>query len=446
MPIEHWMVFGTFAEQRHFEYPAPGTYNGVIINANMAAHAPEGLAAFLLERTAGMKYIIDPLTHAFQHDTFAVMDKEGNLKSSIEGLALAYGEPVKSRVGKTPLQPKHLSNRDALRDFVKCCLEFQSSQLKERMAVSKVAKYLDTTTEFHPYALVAPYFYLTESTLDDWLPLNIRAAKVAIELNVSSASKRFVSVVVSQGILTNPKARDKVIAAYAGLDVDGCLLWVDALDEQSAGGAELSGMLALARGLRKGGARDVLNVHGGYFSILAAGALGSGALTGVAHGPEFGEYREVVPVGGGIPIARYYIPLLHARVRYRDALRIFRAAGSLQNANAFHSQVCNCDECVSAIEGDPANFQRFGDGTVKSVRRRYGIVRIEFPTTETKLHCLRHYLQRKKREYDAAQGASKKTLLGNLEDGENAYKDLAGLDAVAHLRLWRSVLSEADKA
>jgi hypothetical protein len=446
MPVEHWMVFGTFAEQRHFEYPAPGTYSGVIINANMAAHAPEGLAAFLLERTAGMKYIIDPLTHAFQHDTFAVMDKEGHLKSSIEGLALAYNEPVAPLVGRSPLQPKHLSRPDVFEGFVRRCLDFQAHQLKERMEESKVAKYLGDTTEFHPYALVAPYFYLTESTLEDWLPVNVRAARFANDLNDRSRSKRFVSVVVSQGVVTSLRARNKVIAAYSDLDIDGCLLWVDALDEQAAGGAELEGILSLAKGLRQGGVRDVLNMHGGYFSILAAGSLGNGALTGVAHGPEFGEYREVVPVGGGIPIARYYIPLLHARVRYRDALRIFRTAGWLNSAAAFHEAVCNCDECRDAIDGDAANFQRFGDGTVKSVRRRHGIVRIEFPTTETKLRCLRHYLQRKKHEYDATQAADRDSLLRNLQDGEDRYKELAGLDAVAHLRLWRSVLSAEDEA
>ncbi|MBE3037701.1 MAG: hypothetical protein IMZ62_02650, partial [Chloroflexi bacterium] len=439
MPIEHWMVFGTFAEQRHFEYPAAGTYSGVIINANMAAHAPGGLAAFLLDRTAGMPYIVDPLTHAFQHDAFAVMNKDGGLKSSIAGLAAEYGEPVASKVGRKPLQPRDLADPRMLEGFVERCLRFQSRQLKARMEASKDAKYLDVheSAEFRPFALVAPYFYLTESTLADWLPVNVSAARIANALSDSSPSRRFVSVVVSQGILTSRRAREKVVAAYAELDVDGCLLWVDALDEQAAGSAELRGLLALAKGLGKNGKRKVLNLHGGYFSVLAAGAPGGGAFTGVAHGPEFGEHREVVPVGGGIPIARYYIPRLHARVRYRDALRMFRTAGWLDSAAEFHGAVCDCDECVATIEGAPDNFQRFGDGTVKSVRRRHGIVRIEFPTTDAKLRCLKHYLQRKRREYVAAAKAPKGTLLDLLKTDAAEYEDLAGLDAVAHLRLWR---------
>ncbi|MCD4823061.1 MAG: hypothetical protein K8S55_00500 [Phycisphaerae bacterium] len=447
MSIEHWMVFGTFAEQRHFEYPAKGTYDGVVINANMAAHAPGGLAAFLLEKTAGMQYIIDPLTHAFQHGCKAILNKEGEPKSSIRRLAEIYGEPVASNVGKIPINPEHFSDEKVLRKFVRQCLDFQSNQLKEQMVKSKVAKYLDDDKrEFHPYALVAPYFYLTESTLDDWLPKNLDAALIASELTDSSKSLRFASIVVSQGIVTDTEARRRIIEGYSKLDIDGFLFWVDALDEQTASKTELRGLLALASGLRKNGERFVLNLHGGYFSILAAGALGNGVLTGVAHGPEFGEYREVVPVGGGIPIAKYYIPQLHSRVRYRDALRIFRAAGWLDDADKFHAEVCNCAECQSVLDGDIANFKKFGEGTVKSIRRKHGIVRIEFPTGETKLRCLRHYLQRKKREYDvAAEEANRTILLNNLREGEDKFKSIAGLDAVAHLRLWRSIFSPEEE-
>lgn len=67
MRVEHWMMFGTFAQQRHFIYPSSDTYNGVLINGNMAAYAPSGLGGFLLEKTKDLRYIIDPLTHAFQH-------------------------------------------------------------------------------------------------------------------------------------------------------------------------------------------------------------------------------------------------------------------------------------------------------------------------------------------------------------------------------------------
>lgn len=443
MPIDHWMLFSTFAEQRHFEYPKVGTYQGVVINANMAAHAPAGLAAFLLEKTAGMKYIVDPLTHAFQHDPEVVHNSEGETKSSVRSLAEAYGDPVSDKVGFSPLLPRHFDRENILEGFTARCLAFQRSHLKEYMAQSDAAKYLDDEAATPPYAVVAPYFYLTETNYKEWLPVSKRAVEAASAvLGLPREERLFASVVVSQGVLLDPEVRGEISRAFAGLPVDGYLLWVDSLDEQSASGTELRGLLHIARTLRGDGKREVINLHGGYFSVLAAGVLGRSVFSGVTHGPEFGEFRGVVPVGGGIPIARYYIPKLHARVRYRDALRFFSAKSWLDDANAFHQNVCRCPECQATINGDPSNFQLFGDGTVKNVRRRNGIVRIEYPTNETKLHCLRHYLQRKHLEYSVAYNSKQEELIKDLVDGIEQYEDVAGMEGVSHLRLWKRILTD----
>src|SRR5688572_29212992 len=128
MPIEHWMMFGTFAQQNFFEYPKRGTYHGVILNANMVAYAPGGLAAFLQEKRASGNYIIDPLTHAFQHDPTFIADGEGEVKSSIRALASHYGNPVATLVGQRPLRPSDL-NKAALRKLVENCIEFQRDHL-----------------------------------------------------------------------------------------------------------------------------------------------------------------------------------------------------------------------------------------------------------------------------------------------------------------------------
>lgn len=439
MLVDHWMTFGTFAEQDHFEYPHKGAYRGVIINANMAAYAPAGLAAFLLEKKSpDTKYLIDPQTHAFQHDPGLISDSEGKPKRSIQKLADAYGAPVTDIVGDRPLLPRHFADKGLFAEFVRRCVDFQSSQIANYMKVSDAAKYMENLDAvLPPYASIAPYFYLTESTLDDWLPINVEAARLAVEYLGDKCC--FAAVVVSQGILLRPNDIDQIVGQLSAIPLSGYLIWADNLDEQSAASAELDGLLRLARGLRANGEREVINLHGGYFSVLSAGALGENAMSGVAHGPEFGEYRSVVPVGGGIPISRYYIPNLHARVRYREALAMFQKMGYLQSSNSFHKNVCNCQQCVEEIGGNPANFTRFGEGTAKSVRRKHGLVRIEFPTMDAKLRCLRHYLQRKHREYVASSEANRDVLLENLRNGEAEFRDVAGLDGVAHLKLWRRV-------
>ncbi|MCK6444963.1 MAG: hypothetical protein L6Q99_01085 [Planctomycetes bacterium] len=438
MSIEHWMFFGTFAQKDFFEYPQQGTYAGVILNANMVAHAPGGLAAFLQEKRAGGKYLIDPLTHAFQHDPSVISDGEGETKSSIRSLAEHYGDPILSLAGKRPLRPKDLAG-GALSDVVKNCVAFQREYLPANMKETDAAKYLEDQATQEPYAVVAPYFFLTEATVDHWLPLCVDSVRLTRAAVPPDGPRVFGSVVVSQGVVTDRVAREKVAQAFASTSADGFLLWVDNLDEQSAGGSELAGLMALAHALRSR-SREVINIHGGYFSVLVAGAAGGNGMSGVAHGPEFGEFRSVVPVGGGIPIARYYVPKLHARVRYRDALRMFREKGWLETADVFHESVCNCSECQSTLGGDPGRFTLFGEGNAKSVRRRQGIVRIEFPTREASQRCLKHYLQWKRREYVQAAIAPKDKLLLELVEGAQLFEDVAGLDGVAHLRLWETVL------
>lgn len=435
-------MFSTFAEQDYFEYPQPGTYSGVVINANMAAHAPAGLGAFLLEKTAPeTKYLIDPLTHAFQHDPSRISNSGGSPKSSIQRLAEAYGAPIEKLVGNRPLLPEDFQDEGLLIEFVKKCLEFQRSQLSSEMQNSDASKYMeDADGEVHPHALVAPYFYVAESTFDEWLPINIRAAQIAVEQK-EERERIFAEVAISQGVLVTSQIQAALIEQYADIGIDGVLLWVDNLDEQHASRFELECLIQLSRGLRNNQLREVINLHGSYFSILSAGVLGQAAMSGVTHAPEFGEYRSVVPVGGGIPISRFYVPDLHVRVRYRDALAMFNGKNWLRSADEFHGNVCNCQECQNTIEGDAANFTRYGEGTVKTIKRGKGIVRLEFPTTESKQRCLRHYLQRKRREYIAAAEAPADALIANLLDGENKFKDVIGLDGVAHLKLWREVLA-----
>jgi hypothetical protein len=437
------MMFSTFAEQRHFEYPEKGTYRGVVINANMVQHAPAGLAAFLLEKTAQAVYVIDPLTHAFQHDPEAICNAEGEPRASIRGLAEVYGRPIDTLVGARRLLPKHLKAARVLDGFTDRCVAFQRESLRSYMRNADTAKYLDDhEVDLPPYAIVAPYFYLTETTCVDWLPVCVAAAERARELVPPGGdSKLFAAVLVSQGVLLDESIQDSITDGLSRASPDGYLLWADNLDEQTASKPELAGLLRFARRLRKAGRREVVNLHGGYFSILAAGVLGKSALSGVTHAPEFGEFRPAVPVGGGIPIARYYVPPLHARVRFKDAAPMFRAAGYLQSAAVFHENVCACEVCKQVLANDANNFALFGDSTVKSVRRRHGIVRIDFPTTEAKMRCLRHYLQRKRVEYQFAATASKEQLVADLGNGITSFVDVAGLEGVAHLQRWMDTLT-----
>jgi hypothetical protein len=434
---DHWMTFGTFAEQAYFTYPSADTYSGVIINANMVAHAPAGIGSFLAERTSGLKYIIDPMTHAFQHSPTAVRTVDGRIKSSIEKIALEYGQAISGKAGRLPLLPRDFSDDGLARDFVANCLSFQRDRLSQAMAACEASKYLDPAERSQPpYALVSPYFYMTESGISDWLPLNRRLLSHSVA--AADGARVFACLTIDRGLLCSPSKLPEISNLVGDTGATGALLWIDSLADDEATSTELDRLVELSRLLRKGGASEVISLHGGYFSTLLC-ALPA-ALTGVAHGPEYGESRPVVPVGGGIPIARYYMRPLHQRTKYRDALMICRAMGWLDSAESFHRHVCNCQLCRSEIAGDISNFVRFGDGTPKDVKRKSGFVRIEFPATETKIRCLKHYLNCKSDEFRFARNESKQGITADLEESANGLRGFLGDEGVRHLERWRDTL------
>lgn len=291
MSKNHWMMFSTFAEQRHFNYPSENTYEGIFVNANMAAHAPDGIAKFIQTKTLQQKYIIDPQTHAFQHnpkhiktDVFkTVIDKETGektkqktgdqrLKQSIEKLIGQYGKPVVSVAGKRPVTHATFSGDHILEDFTDKCLEFQRNFISSRMVESEDSKYTSFEAEgeqsLSPYALIPPYFYMQETTYKDWLQVNIKSIKWALQ-NKLNGEKIFAMLVLSQGILT--KQEDilrEVIEAYQEIAVDGYVVWIDDLAEFEAGSTELKSLLDLACGVNTKGETEVINLHGSFFSVL----------------------------------------------------------------------------------------------------------------------------------------------------------------------------------
>lgn len=440
MAISHWMTFATFNEQRYFAYPRENSYDGVVLNANMVAHAREGIAAFLMSKTEGLPYLIDPLTHAFQHEPSAIRNRYNELKSSIRSLAAYYGAPVEDIAGTRPVVPTDFSDPIVLDGFVGRCLDFQKESLSGKMADSEWNQYLlQPKNQLEPTALVSPYLFINEANFRRWFPTVV--GFVASAYKQRGDSKLFVPIVLSKGALLSPEIRAAIFEYLAEEKLDGFLLWIDDLDESEAAGGTLAALLELARGLRKRPEQHIINLHGGYFSVLAGGNLGAGALTGVAHGPEFGEHRAVVPVGGGIPRPKFYLPQLHTRIPYREAQAYLKDLGLLEDSATFFANVCDCDECRAVLKDGIDKFTSYGDATVKLVRRDRGFTRMEFPTSIAKQQCLRHYLERKAREFDFAATSEPTVLLEDLRSGYVLFRDIAP-ESAGHLAVWAKVFGE----
>jgi hypothetical protein len=444
--LEHWMMFSTFKEKGYFTYPEDDVYDGVILNANMVAYYSSGMASFIMEYTGALtSYLIDPMTHAFQHDPSAVTDEEGKPKASLKKLAEYYGYPFRDVLGERALQPSDLEGSNELEWIAERCVRFQTDVLADQSEESEYSKYIEFDGGLEPRGVVAPYFFLSESRFSEWWQVNQALIDAVIDIEFSVPTNVWGALVLSKSVLTDEDKRQEIISSVSDRDgLSGVLVWVDDLPESSSGQELLTALNKILVGLEEKTDIDrVLNLHGGYFSIASGNPGIRGGFGGVTHGPEFGESRSVTPVGGGLPVPKFYVPDLHTRVRFRTALTIFRNAGWLDDKQAFFSNVCDCRECKRMLKGsEGANgFEKYGETEFTTFQRQGSTVRMSYPTEDAKERCLRHYLHCKQREFQKSREKKSEDLINDLRETADRYMGMAGDEVVEHLVIWSDVLS-----
>jgi hypothetical protein len=446
----HMVRYGTAADQKFLLGDFLSTYDQLVINANIVAHIPGAIASFITQRARLKPFCVDPQTHAFQHDIIHLQSKssrkQGEIRRSLKILLEAYGEPVASRVGQAlqSLLPGDFRDRRTLQGFCERVLSFQWDAVERETTKADVSKYyrylfqskgIRPSPSFRPSVLVAPYFYLTETTMRSWMPVNIQCARLAQSWAARVGVPLAVQVVISRGLLRDSSLIDDLARGYAGVRPSVFLIWVDSFSEHSASERELRALVQLFT--RFAGIAQVVNLYGGFFSV-ALQRLGLGGLVGVTHGLEYGEDRGVVPVGGGIPVAKFYLPALHRRVPFRDAVRAVRALGGFRSASAFQTVVCDCRQCRHVITTNPeTDFAQYGEARPVSFVRGGQPITMECPLPETKERCVAHYMWSKHREYRL----SASEVLQSLSDARTLLGRVLGAEAVAHCKVWERVLS-----
>ncbi|MBI5870079.1 MAG: hypothetical protein HZB44_03855 [Actinobacteria bacterium] len=454
----HLVRYGTAADQKFLLGEFLATYDQLVINANMLAHMPAAMASFLTQQTKNKPYFIDPQTHAFQHDLSHIQssskDKsEFKIKRSIDKLLDEYGDPVYTRVKleKNSVLPEDFNDSASRKSFCERVLNYQISSIPNEIERDDVKKYFEfsrgsgfqTIQEFSPSLTVAPYFFMAAGTVSDWLPVNLECAKDSIEIARQKNISIAVQVVISKEVLLDDDLRKEVIDGYKGLQEqpDVFLVWVDSFSERNASSKELERFIEFLNLVSQ--QSQVVNLYGGFFSTALKTCSVVKNLVGVTHSLEYGEERAVVPVGGGIPVAKFYLPSLHVRLPFRDALRAVRALGGDVSVQEFHKKVCNCKECRKVIKNDPnSDFALYGQTKPLSFMRKNQPVIMEYPLPETKTRCVKHYMWRKDFEY--TKTLSKDKLIRELGDAETALGRALGLDAVSHCRVWSQVIGNCN--
>lgn len=432
------LLFGTFAESRYYLGEFKYLFDLVGFNANMIAHAPDGVSAFVAQ-LANKAFFIDPQTHAFQQPLKTVMrkndDGDWELKPSIRKLACEYGSFVSKAAGVSRIGPG-LSEGE-LKEITEGCLSFQWNKLQSSLEQSDAKEFLGDV-HLRPEFLVAPYFYLEPDEFNEELKDNLRFVEQARAVLTKIVDKEsvplYAELVVGKELLIDNSKYKKITDDYKDSAADGFLLWIDNFSEVIESKDSLKKYLSLLTNLRST-EKPIIALHGSYLSVALSGP-GFSSLAGVGHGIEYGESRSVIPIGGGVPLAKFYFSKFFKRVNYDpDALDVLLEMNWIADRKTFLREVCSCVICKDTIGEDVVNsFHKYGETRVSAKNNK------AYPTREA-MHLSRtHYMHRKRAEHEFCKTASTKVIIDELS---NSASVSAGIKSQSfdHLKKWADVLT-----
>lgn len=435
----HLVLFGTFNESRYFLGDYRDSFDLIGFNANIIAYAPEGMAAFI-SQLKKKSYFVDPQTHAFQQPLKTVMtqrDGEWVLKKSIQKLSEHYGSSLKDNAGKTPIVAGSFSD-DIINVICSNVLSFEFDIIQNASQKLDVKDFLKfSEVELRPEFLVPPYFCLEPDNLEHELEDNIKfinESKKIMDSQVFSPPKPlFAEIVLSREVLFDPQKLEKVLEQYGGCGSDGFLIWIDDFSEVSVSETALMKYKGFLANLGKSN-KPIIAMHGSYFSIALAGEAHK-CLAGVGHGIEYGEHRPVVPVGGGVPLAKFYFPKFHQRVDYDpDAENILVHMHWLSDRETYFDEVCDCEMCKRIIKADVASgFHQYGETKISEKDGK------AYPTAQAMDKSRRHYLKIKTREYDFCRSSPISDIIADLEKSSETASRIKS-PPFDHLKKWIKVL------
>jgi len=442
---KHLVRYGIAADQKYLLGEFLDAYDQLVINASMVAHQSAALAMFITQRAKNKPYFIDPQTHAFQHEVESLqstsLNSEGEIKKSFKKLIEQYGNPIEEQIieNKQSIFPEDFLDNKLRRGFCRRVIRYQREAISDHAKESDAAPYYKFLKEegisdfnsFTPSIVVAPYFYMESLTLENWLDVNIACANDSVKIADKNGYNLGIQIVIAKDILFDESQVEQLIDAYSKVQASVFLIWVDAFDECSVSEKLLEAYISFIKGL-KNNKVPVISLYGGYFSVLL---MHRNLLDGITHSLEYGEQRPVKPVGGGIPVAKFYLPCLHNRLQFRDAYRAVLALNGTKNKEAFIKNICGCAQCKKLFKSnDVLRDFTINYGKTKLIKGR------QYPIPETKDNSVRHYMWCKSKEY--RRTTSIKKLIEQLEETSKnkKLKRAVRLENFAHCEKWVNVL------
>lgn len=399
--------------------------SAVIFNATIVAYSSSAVAD--LVSVHKNQYIIDPQTHIYQHDISAIQttDKKGNIaiKKSVDKYLDLLPHNLKelylSNGGR--LSPTEIGNEmDVLARSV---YDFETKYVKKYIEGKEYDKYLSyVNIGPEPQAVIAPYFAIkslySDSVILDWMSLNRIAAEKFASIN-ASAYPIGVQIVLEKEILEKNVFIDSIKSTYGEIGAEYAFIWVDEFNTFDATPSQQTGFKELLIALTEIGIKPVM-AYGGYDCVMLCNKDIPYKMFGVAHSVGYGETRAITPVGGGVPVNKYYFPPLHNRMSMSRVSELLRQNGyftmdKISACQKFYSSICECKQCKTVIKDNIDNFNCYNESIPFTIKGRITRNR---PTTDASLIAAMHFMNVKMAEWEMVKNNTFKQLSDELV---NAY-------------------------
>lgn len=442
-----YLRYGSHAEKEYY-LKALSLFDGIMVGANLLEATPAATISLLVQ-LCGTKskcsFFIDPMTYAFgeyidpeSKDIRKDLDwikSEQKIKGQqpIRQLKRSYRKLAESLGASFACVYNNGKSKavDQFKDISSLCngvIEYQKNRFNELIGKDdELNQFIDSLPK--PKGLLSPYFFIHEGNKKSLFEVTCQMAQYCADSNLND---EVYSVLCIDKPLLNDPLFDVCIEKLITLKIKGLWLWISRFQEENEQDQLLEKYLSVANKVSKSG-KQIFNMHGGYFSLLATHK----GLTGMSHGVGYGEQKDVMPVvGKGIPTVRYYLPPVYKRTGIPEIQRSFSAI-EVKSVEDFISKICDCAICRGILKKDLDAFKEFGEIHYSSEDAKR---QAQTPAAAKK--CRYHFLLTRAKELKRVREVTLDTL---IEDIDNAYaswsrsKVMEG--SLEHIERWKRALS-----
>lgn len=428
-------------------------FDAVLINATIAAYSGSAMAD--LVSIYKDNYVIDPQTYILQQNydmLVSTTSKKGGIKKSIEQY-LNQLPPIFLQ----DLNRKHHIDVDTivgvLDGLVENVGEFELNYITSFIKDKEYNKYLEFENEENPLGkpqpqmLIAPYFMLKDTYKDDeiagWMSINGSALGKFISKYGAENYPIAAQLVLEKGVLESIGDNDRllslIVETYNNPDFEYIFIWIDDFSPIESENKFSIAFSQLIKALNRIGKKPIM-AYGGYDSILLCHKNSPTKLYGVAQSVGYGEKRQITPVGGGLPVNKFYFPPTHQRLKVEDVSSILSAKGYFDNTKSkkrrselFYENICACSQCQEIIGDDIDNFLRYNDSSAFTMKSG---IRRNRPTQDAIEISARHFLFWKKKEWEHVLNGNFEELIKDYRNCIDIYARYYDRNLYSHVLSW----------